>query len=81
MKLFLLEPKENIEGENPWKPWYDKVFAFVVRAENEDSARKIAILNKGNESRDCWANPDYSSCEELKPEGEPGVIIRDYASA
>ena len=36
MRLWLLRPQEGlIEGDNPWDPWYDKAFGFVVRAETE----------------------------------------------
>ena len=52
MKLFHLYPKENIEGENPWSPWYDKAFGFVVRAETEEEARKLANEEGGDEVGD-----------------------------
>lgn len=89
MKLFYLYPKENIKGENPWSPWYDKVFAFVVRAETEEEARKIAQDAGGDETDDKtgspikypWLDADLSECDELTAEGNKGVIIRDCANA
>ena len=46
MKLWLLEAKANLPtDDNPWEPWYDKSFGFVVRAETEAEARKIAHEN------------------------------------
>lgn len=36
MKLWLLRPVVGLdENDNPWWPWYDKAFGFVVRAETE----------------------------------------------
>ncbi len=58
MKLWLLRPNKNLsENDNPWKPWYDKAFSFVVRAETEEDARKLAHKNAGSEKDDeeyCW---------------------------
>lgn len=94
MKLWLLKPTENLpEGDNPWKPWYDKVFSFVARAETEEAARKYADCEAGDEGRDeflgskiantthPWLDSKYSICVELTAEGKSGIIIRDFASA
>ena len=92
MKIFHLFPKENIEGENPWSPWYDKAFGFVVRAENEEEARKLANEKGGDETGeishsiyrtggDPWLDANFSECVELTEEGNKGVIICDYALA
>jgi hypothetical protein len=92
MKIFHLFPKENIEGENPWSPWYDKAFGFVVRAENEEEARKLANEEGGDETGEIahsvyrtggnpWLDANFSECVELTEEGDKGVIIRDFASA
>lgn len=92
MKIFHLYPKENIEGENPWSPWYDKVFGFVVRAENEEEARKLANEEGRNENCDIrhtvnrtggkpWLDSNFSECVELTEKGDKGVIIRDLAGA
>jgi len=92
MKLFHLYPKENIEGENPWLPWYDKALGFVVRARNEAEARIIANQNGGDEVGEIsnevyriggnpWLDPKFSECVELLNNGECGVIIREFASA
>lgn len=89
MKLWLLLPGNNGIA---WSPWYDKAFGFVVRAETEDEARKLANANGGDETGpitehvyrtggDPWLDPSQSTCVELTPEGEAGVILRDYASA
>jgi len=92
MKVFHLFPKEKIEGENPWSPWYDKAFGFIIRAENEEEARKIANKNGGDEvgkishkvyrtGGDPWLDANFSECIELSTDGEKGVIMRDFASA
>ena len=49
MKLWLLRPIEGLEND-PWEPWYDKAFGFVIRAETEKRAREIANENGGNET-------------------------------
>jgi hypothetical protein len=92
MKVFHLFPKENIEGENPWEPWYDKAFGFIIRAENEQEARKIANENGGDEvgevshnvyrtGGDPWLDANFSQCIEITNHGEKGVIIKDLRSA
>lgn len=94
MKLWLLKPvDERPEGDDPWRPWYDKAFGFVVRARDEESARKFAHESAGDENRGeflgkkvaatttPWLDPRYSTCEELKQRGEEGVILCDVAEA
>ena len=95
MKLWFLEPLDcsavNERGNNPWDPWYDKAFGFVVRAEDELEARKLAAEHAGDEAPSTWFASDsdfnpwldsnYSRCLELTGEGEAGVILRDFAAA
>lgn len=94
MKLWLLRPKEGLkDGDNPWEPWYDKCFGFVVRAETEGEARQIAHGCAGDENRgefmgasiaktgQPWQEKKYSTCVELTPDGESGVVIEDVHSA
>lgn len=92
MRLWLLRPREgftdkNLSVESPWSPWYDKVFGFVVRAETEAEARAVASEEGGDENREVsgarypWIDPHYSTCEPLTDEGEPGLVIRDFAAA
>lgn len=90
MKLWLLRPMENLPGDDdPWKPWYDKVFGFVVRAKNELEARKLGDANADHENRGTflykktsntlhpWLDEKYASCTELTNNGEPGVVIAE----
>lgn len=89
MKLFFLYPKELPNHNNPWERWFDKAFGFVVRANDEEEARRIANSNGGDEvnkrKEDAFSNPwlhaEYTVCEELTNEGVKGVIIRDFHSA
>ena len=94
MKLWLLRPVENLpDNDNPWEPWYDKVFGFVVRAETEAEARDMAHADAGHENRgeflndkiadtkEPWKDGKYSTCVELLPAGQAGVVISDFAAA
>ena len=86
MKLWLLRPSEKLSrDDSPWVPWYDKTFGFVVRAETEEKARIIAQSNAGMEEYAAggpvWINEEYSTCIELLPVGEPGMIIEDHSAA
>lgn len=92
MKLWLLRPID--ENKVPWDPWYDRAFGFVVRAETEEEAREIGDLNGGSElgtimfnadrhaeGRGPWRDSLLSTCEELLPDGDAGVVMRDFAAA
>ena len=81
MKLWLMKPVDGCIINDPWRPWYDCAFGFVVRAADERAARKIAAQECGAEGDRAWLNEKRSSCIELLPEGEPGLILRDFASA
>lgn len=94
MKLWLLRPVEGLnKGDDPWSPWYDRAFGFVVRAESEEDARNLADADAGDENRgefmgnkiadtkNPWKDAKYSTCIELTAGGEAGVIIKDFARA
>ena len=85
MKLYLLRPKKNLGKNDPWEPWYDKCGGMVVRADNARAARRLAKEHGGDETRNHDFNPwmlaKYSTCEELKPTGTTGLVIRDFWSA
>ena len=91
MKLWHLYPRPDVsEATNPWEPWYDKVFNFVIRVETEEEARRIAHENGCDENRDQWRGNKfvtpwldvaYSVCEELTADGAQGVVVRDLWSA
>ena len=96
MNLYILRPIEK--GKiHPWMPWFDKAFGFVVRAESEEAARKIADENAGDENkpvdkdgiyiydkqvnRHPWLLRKNSTCCLLTNEGDEGVVMKDFASA
>lgn len=94
MKLWILRPVEGLDKkDNPWEPWYDKAFGFVIRAETEEDAREFAHSGAGDENRgeflstktantnQPWKDAKYSTCTELLPEGEAGVVMLDFATA
>ena len=86
LKLWLLRPVEDLpDSDDPWEPWFDKVFGFVVRAETESEARVLAQAEAGAEKMDenCddtrtpWLEARYSTCDELTADGPAEVIIED----
>lgn len=88
MPIWMLEQSKDREvGDiDPWAPWYDKAFAFVVIAETEGGARIEAHAESGDEDRAVesvspWLDPKYTTCKELKDSGPPRVVIRDFAAA
>ena len=86
MKLWLLLPVDGLNDlNNPWEPWYDKAFGFVVRAESELEAREMASRSGGDEVErglpNPWEEPSLSTCVELTADGECGVVMRDFAAA
>ena len=94
MKLWILRPVEGLDkNDNPWEPWYDKAFGFVVRAETEEEARQLAMKEAGGEISiwapgsgkltdiPAWTHAEYSTCVELLAEGDAGVVMQDFAAA
>lgn len=89
MRLWLLRPAHGDCAMNQNGPWRhgpeDCAWGFVVRAETEEEARQLASTQAGDEkhypvdrANVAWTDPAYSTCEELLPAGEPGIIIRDF---
>ena len=92
MKLWLLRPTETLkEHDNPWKPWYNKAFGFVIRAETGKEARETAHANAGDENRgeflgsriantiNPWLDSKYSTCVKLTYKGNSEIILEDFA--
>jgi hypothetical protein len=90
MKLWLLRPVDGLPlGDNPWEPYYDCTFGYVIRAESEDMARQLAHENGSQENNDFygqdrksnttapWLDPTYSTCVELPVDGEQAIIMAD----
>ena len=82
-KIYLLEARKGlIDCNDPWDPWYDKMFATVVIAESEQKARLLASGKSGDEGVAAWLDEKYSSCTEVVvAESDVGVICIDFARA
>lgn len=93
-RLWLLRPVDRLpNNDNPWEPWCDKSFGFVVCAESEEEARQLAHANAGDENRgeflggktadtkSPWLDAKYSTCAELTPAHEKGIVLQDFNSA
>ena len=76
MKLWILRPVN--EASEPWAPWFDCTFGFVIRGETETAARTLAAEQAGDEGPAAWLSPDSATCAELQADGSPGVIMGDY---
>lgn len=94
MKLWILRPKQNLPKEdNPWEPWFDKAFGFVVCARNEQAARQLAHADAGDENGrnffnpkrantpDPWLSENYSTCVVLTASDKEEIIIKDFQGA
>jgi hypothetical protein len=66
------------------------MMGVLVRAESEAEARRLAQTKAGNEGQgiysrlglpeddmaeDVWLKEGWTTCDELTPDGEPGVIL------
>jgi len=87
MKLWLLLPIDTehdtlvfdgIRYQNPWSPWYDKIFGAVIRAETELAARQLMSVSDDEPvPGHPWLDVRFSSCVELTPDGEAEIILED----
>ena len=87
MKIFHLYPNPALsKNESPWSgSQYDKVESIVIRAKDENEARKIADKNAGDENSNFpilnarpWLDGKYTICYQLRSKGKSGVICKDY---
>ena len=88
MKLYILRPVENLQDDNPWDPWYDKSFGFIISATSQEEAREIADTKAGDENYELgvntkrpWLEKGYSTCEILTPSEVPEMIMIDFSAA
>ena len=84
MKLWLLQAKEKYRQKYFG---YDCMEAIVIRASSPREARKITQANGGEEIEPmhvnakgfpAWSNPEYSTCQELRAEDAPGVVLSHF---
>ena len=81
MKLWLIKAREDLpKRTNPWEPWYDKAFGFVIAAETEEIARQLAADNAGDEHGQSWLSEIYSTCVELTSNRPSGLVLKDFSS-
>lgn len=85
MKLWLLRPVND--RAQPWtsdagNPRYDVSMGFVVRAETDAEARRLADAHtKEYElTHGAWLDSALTTCVELPSEGDPGVVMSDFAA-
>lgn len=69
---------ETYTNDSPFRSIYDCNNGFIIEAETEQQAREIAADAHADEGRDAWLNSKWSFCDELKPDGEPGIWMRDF---
>ena len=74
MNLYILEATL---GAPAFNPWYDKTFAQLIFAKNEDEARKIATEESGDEGDHVWGDATQTTCAILTTPTEPKVVIVD----
>lgn len=79
VRLWVLQPID--EDNVPWRPWYDKCFGLVVRAETDAEARRIAGDNADCEGVRAWLDATLSTCCELTADGPDGVVMKDVHNA
>jgi hypothetical protein len=80
-KFWLLYARDEYGTDNRESPWFnnwDCAHGFVVEAETEDEARRLASGGSGDEGAHAWLQSKYSHCIELLPSDKPGVILRDF---
>jgi hypothetical protein len=81
---------------HPWEPPFEKVFGLVIRAATEAAARALAQSQAGQEglgiyrqfgleedeaAANVWIDSAWTSCDELEPGGEAGVVLVDRREA
>jgi hypothetical protein len=75
---------------HPWAPPFDKTMGVLVRAETEAETRRLAQTKAGNAglgvyprlglsedevAENVWLTQEWTVCDGLTPDGEPGVIL------
>lgn len=79
MKLYKIEARCDLPcNDNPWIPWYDKTFGYIIRAVSEEAARTIAHEDDGEMP---WKDDRYSLCTEITPKGKAEILLEDHHAA
>jgi len=77
MKLWLLDLTDAGNAESP--NW-DVAVGFIIRAEDEVTARAIASKNHMDEGAAFWLNPRLTTCVELSADGPSGVVLSSFVN-
>lgn len=70
MRLWILSVRDVVG--------YDSYDAFVIRAETEDNARRMAASRAADEGEYTWLESDNSKCVSLSAEGEERIILGSF---
>lgn len=70
MKIYLLERFDSAD--------YEEYAGFVIRAEDEKSARIMASKKKDQGDASRWMDDKQTSCEEVNQDGEPDIILDSF---
>jgi hypothetical protein len=77
MKLFLIN---RVRGETD--PIYDCYDQHLIRAEDEESARRQIVdagyRGVGDEGYEVWLHETTSKCFEITVDGPPAIIISSF---
>jgi len=65
--------------EGPWHTTQDKVVGFIVRANDEEQARRLACDEAGGEDGYVWIEDKFSTCTELLADGDARVLMANLA--
>lgn len=84
-KLWILKARNDLTPDiDPWEPWYDKAFGFLISATTEQEARELANSNAGGEnfeSPTVWLDPKYTTCRLAEPTQETSILLKDFRAA
>jgi hypothetical protein len=78
MRLWLLRPRNPDDGIFRDDNW-DRSHGHVVRAATAHEARRHALNSQYDYHREnVWLDEALTTCEELTPDGKPGVVLTDF---
>lgn len=72
MPVYLLKPHDA--ARRLW-PDLDSVLEVVVVAADESQARLLAVEAAQDEGPAVWTDPGLTSCEQIRPDGPPRVVV------
>jgi len=79
MKLYRLRANYKNKGSKGYNPFdYDCYHGFLVRANNEDEARRVASESAFDEGAEAWLDSNLSYCDELSLDGPLEILLSDF---